>query len=296
MRFDREQLATLVAIVEGGTFEAAARTLDVTPSAVSQRIKAFEQQLGRVLVVRSKPVRPTESAAALMRLAQQLAMLEHDTERELGLDVGEPGMTIPLAVNADSMSTWLLPALARAAAERGITVDLHRDDQEHTAALLAAGTVMAAVTSQSRPVPGCTVAPLGRERYRAVATPVFAARWFPHGIDAERLAAAPLVQFDRKDELQTRFLRSVTRRELAPPRHFVPASADFALAVRLGMGWGMLPDTQSTDPLAAGELVELAPGRSTDVPLYWQQWNLRSPALDALAAAVTAGADTALVR
>jgi len=294
MRFDREQLETLAAVVAAGTFDAAAERLSITPSAVSQRIKALEQQLGRVVVVRSKPIRATESGTALLRLVQQLAALEHEAVADLGLAGSTGSVSIPLAVNADSMATWLLPALAEVARAHSLVFELHRDDQEYTAALLAAGTVMAAVTSDSRPVAACTVTPLGRMRYHPVASPAFAARWFPQGPTAGALAVAPVVVFDRKDELQDRYLRSVTRRELTPPRHFVPASADFAIAVELGMGWGMLPEAQSAAALESGALVALDPSRSVAVPLYWQQWNLRSTALDTVAATVVSHARAAL--
>src|SRR5690606_16887281 len=169
--FDRDHLATLVAVIDEGSLDAAARRLRVTPSAVSQRLKAFEQQVGRVLVVRSRPVRATESGAALLRLARQQALLEHDAAAALGLgDGGEAPPAIPLAVNADSLATWILPALAEVAVERGVVLELHREDQARTADLLAAGTVMAAVTSRTDPMPGCTVTRLGRMRYRAVAS------------------------------------------------------------------------------------------------------------------------------
>jgi LysR family transcriptional regulator (chromosome initiation inhibitor) len=282
MRFDREQLETLAAVVDAGTFDGAARMLSVTPSAISQRVKAFERELGRVLVVRSKPVRATASGAALIRLARQLALLEHDAVEALGAS-GEGSVRIPIAVNADSMATWILPALARAAERLPVVLDLHREDQDHTAALLGDGTVMAAVTSQSQAVPGCTVTRLGRIRYRPAATRSFAARWFPDGVTADALAIAPVVDYDRSDELQSRYLRSVSRRRLEPPRHYVPASSDFADAIALGLGWGMLPDSQLE---ARPGVVDLAPGDGIDVPLYWQQWNLRSPLLDAIAAEV----------
>ncbi len=288
MRPQRDQLETLAAVIDAGTFEAAAQRLGVTPSAVSQRIKALEQELGRVLVVREKPIRATDSGEPLVRLARQLALLEHDAASQLGLE-GGASVSIPIAVNADSMATWLLPALARAARDHGITVDLHRDDQEHTAGLLASGAVMAAVTSQAHPVPGCTSTPLGRMTYRPVATPEFAARWFPRGTTAAALAAAPVVDFDRKDELQARYLRALAP-EAIPPRHFVPASADFAQAVLLGLGWGMLPDAQAVGT----RLVQLDPDAAVHVDLFWQQWNLRSPLLDAVAAEVLAEARKAL--
>jgi LysR family transcriptional regulator (chromosome initiation inhibitor) len=292
MRFDREQLETLAAVVDAGTFDAAARRLSVTPSAVSQRVKAFERELGRVLVVRSKPVLATASGEALVRLARQLALLEHDAIEALGMgDTDQDRVTVPIAVNADSMASWILPALARAAERLPVVLDLHREDQDHTAALLGDGTVMAAVTSQSHAVPGCTVTRLGSIRYRPAATTAFAARWFPGGITADALAVAPVVDYDRSDELQSRYLRSVSRRRLDPPRHFVPASADFADAIALGLGWGMLPDSQLE---ARPGVVDLAPGDAIDVPLYWQQWNLRSPLLDAIAAEVLAEARSSL--
>jgi LysR family transcriptional regulator (chromosome initiation inhibitor) len=299
MRFDREQLETLLAVVDAGTFEAAARRLRVTPSAVSQRVKAFERELGRVLVVRSKPVRVTASGESLVRLARQLAMLERDAVEALGIDAGGAAesapaarVPVPIAVNADSMASWILPALARAAAALPITLHLHREDQDHTAALLGSGTVMAAVTSQARAVPGCTVARLGRIRYRPAAERAFAARWFPDGPTTAALAVAPVVDFDRNDELQSRYLRTVSRRRLDPPRHYVPASADFADAVALGLGWGMLPESQLEARRA--QVVELDSAQVIDVPLYWQQWNLRSPLLDAVAVEVLAEARSSL--
>lgn len=288
MRYDREHLATLLAVVEEGTLDAAARRLRITPSAVSQRLKAFEEQVGRVLLVRTKPARATEPGEALVRMARQLALLEHEADQALG--VGDEGVTsIPIAVNADSMSTWILPALERVTRAHPVVFDLHRDDQTHTAGWLAAGTVMGAVTSQAEPVPGCTSTPLGRMRYRPRAAPAFAERWFPRGPDAASLAEAPVVVFDDKDRLQHDYLRRVARRPLEPPRHLVPASADFALAVRLGLGWGMLPDEQGDGTVVLDER------RHLDVALHWQQWNLRSPLLDAVAAEVVATARSVLL-
>lgn len=285
---------TLAVVIDEGTFDAAARRLRLTPSAVSQRIKALEQQLGRVLVVRAKPVRATDAGAAVVRLARQLALLEHDTLADFGLAAESTGpVTIALAVNADSLGTWFLPALARAMERHPVVFDVHRDDQDFTAGLLESGAVMGAVTSQSVPVAGCLVRPLGAMRYEAVATPAFMARWLPDGATQAALAAAPLVDFDRRDDLQRDHLRAMGVDPEAPPRHFVPASNDFATAVKLGLGWGMLPGFQSEAELTAGDLVRVG-GDPIDVALYWQQWNLRSPLLDAIAAELVDEAHRAL--
>lgn len=285
MKIDPELAATVAAVADEGTLNAASRTLRVTPSAVSQRLKALEEQLGRVLVVRTKPVELTEAGEAVVRLARQIALLEHDALAGLGLESGEASRTrIPLAVNADSMATWFLSPLARLSAAHDLDFDLHRDDQNFTARLLESGTVMAAVTSEAEPVTGCSVAPLGVLEYHAMADRGFVERWFRGGVSPETLVAAPFVDFDRRDALQHEWLASMGVRHHGVPRHYVPASADYALAVRLGLGWGMVPLLQREDGL-----VPLG-GPPLRVRLYWQQWNLRSALLDTIAGEVAAEA------
>ncbi|SFT89725.1 LysR family transcriptional regulator, chromosome initiation inhibitor [Geodermatophilus amargosae] len=293
MELDLAQLRALDATIRGGTLEAAARALHVTPSAVSQRLRALEVATGRILLVRTKPVQVTESGQAVLRLARQVDLLAADVARELGGDGSDDGVpTLPIAVNADSMATWVLPALAPLAGE--VCFDLHREDQDHTSALLRAGTVMAAVTAQAEPVPGCSSTRLGGMRYRPMATAGFARRWFPSGPSPEALARAPVVVFDRKDDLQHRYLHAQAGSTVAPPVHFVPASADYLAAVTLGLGWGMVPDLQARD--GAVELVDLDPAGAVDVTLYWQQWRLRSATLDRVREAVLAAAGRELDR
>jgi LysR family transcriptional regulator (chromosome initiation inhibitor) len=288
MRIPFELAETIAVVIDEGTLDAAARRLHITPSAVSQRIKTLEEQLGRVLLVRSKPARPTAAGAAIVRLARQGALLEHDAITALGADADAAARTtMPLAVNADSLATWFLEPLARLSQQHPVVFELHRDDQDFTAGLLESGTVMGAVTSRATPVAGCRVSALGAMRYEAVATPAFVARWFPDGVDARSLADAPVVDFDRRDDLQTRWLRASGADPARPPRHYVPASSDFATSVRLGIGWALLPRFQSHDALERGELVMLG-GAPVDVPLHWQQWNLRSELLDAVADEIVA--------
>ena len=284
-------LARTVAVaVDEGSLEAAARVLHITPSAVSQRIKSLEERLGRVLLERSRPVRPTESGAAIVRLARQLTLLEHDALTAVGAgDNATQPTSIGIAVNADSLATWFLPALAEVTREHQVTFDLYREDEEFTTTLLESGQVMGAVTSRSTAVSGCLVRPLRNTRYRAVAEPGFVARWFADGVTVDALGRAPIINFDRRDEMQAVFLRAQGATAL-PPVNFVPASSEFAAAVRFGLGWGMLPDFQVGDSLQTGALVELVPGTETKVPLYWQQWNLRSELLDVVAEAVAEAA------
>ncbi|OIH99458.1 MULTISPECIES: LysR family transcriptional regulator ArgP [unclassified Curtobacterium] len=293
LRLQRDHLETLLAAVDHGTLDAAARALAVTPSAVSQRIKSMEQQLGRVLLQRTTPVRPTADGEVVLRHARQARLLDEETARALG-DGGSVVPSIPLAVNADSLGTWFLDALALVRADTEVVFDLHREDQDRTAELLRAGTVMGAVTAEADPVQGCSSVPLGIDRYRAVASPAFVQRYLGDtGTERRmlrRLDEVPLVDYDRDDDLQQGYLRQVLGHAPGGPRHFVPTSADFARAVALGFGWGLLPEAQCLGAIARGDLVELAPGRQADVALWWQRWNLASPLLERVSEAVRATA------
>ncbi len=293
---DPAQLAAFSAVVDEGSFEAAARRLHVTPSAVSQRIKSLESRLGQVVVRRTRPVEPTEAGRVLLRLATQTQLIEHEALTALrGGDSREP-LRVPLAVNADSLSTWFLPALATVRSALAATIDIRAEDQDHSAALLREGTVMAAVTADDRAVQGCRVEPLGAMRYFAVASPQFCARYLPDGPRPDRLARAPMVMFNRKDALQERFLHALTGERLSPPVTYLPTSQGFLDAARLGLAWGMVPEQLLGTALQRGEVVELAPGQYLDVPLFWQRWRLDSPVLDALTHAVHEAAAAALRR
>lgn len=284
--------ATVAAVVDEGSLEGAARALRITPSAVSQRLRTLEGQLGRVLVVRSKPARATEAGAVIVRLARQYALLGHDAGLELGLE-GPGRMHVPIAVNSDSLATWFLPALEPVLATHDIAVELLRDDQDRTIALLEAGTVTAAVTSQRDPIAGCAVTALGATLYEPVASPAYVERWLPAGSTLDALSVAPVVDYDRTDDLQTGWLVERGVDPSRPPRHYVPGSEDYATAVRLGFGWGLLPPMQSQAALESGRLVRLD-GPTISVPLYWQQWNLRSPLLTDIREAVVTAARAAL--
>jgi LysR family transcriptional regulator (chromosome initiation inhibitor) len=277
---DAVQLATFQAVIDEGSFEAAARSLHVTPSAVSQRIKALEQTVGQVLVRRAKPCEPTEAGQALVRFAGQVALLEREA---LDAVAGGVRTRVSVVVNADSLHTWFLPALRLMPA--GLSFDLHQDDQDYTADLLRAGTAMAAVTSQHVPVQGCRVEKLGAMRYLAVAAP---------DLDVQDFGTAPVILLNRKDGLQHRFLATITRRHVDPPVHYVPAAAAFVEAVRLGLGWALIPEQIARADIAAGRVVDLTPGRHLDVPLYWQYWRMESAVLSALTTAVRTAARAVL--
>jgi LysR family transcriptional regulator (chromosome initiation inhibitor) len=282
-----DQALTLAAIVRAGTFDAAARALHVTPSAVSQRVRALESAVGRPVLRRVRPVELTPAGKAVVRFARQLELLSGDLTEQLEAEAGGATPRVTLVVNSDSLHTWALAGIVAVGEQVQLTV--LREDQDHTLDLLRQGSAHGAVTATAAPVPGCTSRPLGVMRYRPVCAPAFAARWFPEEVTGAALAAAPVVVYDDKDDLQDRYLRRFRRAALAPPRHHVPAAAEFGRALQLGLGWGMLPELQLA-ALEPGSLVPLAPAAHLDVALHWQQWRLSTASLDLVAEAVAAGA------
>jgi len=273
------QLDALVAIADHGSFEAAARELHVTPSAVSQRIRALEAAAGQVLTSRGAPCRPTAHGERLVRLGRQTRLLHAEASAALA---AAATVELPVAVNADSLGTWFRDVLAVAARWDGTALRLYVEDQAYSQQLLRSGDTLAAVTSDQEAVQGCSVEPLGSLRYVPVAAPALADRW-RRGSSPD-WSAMPTIVFNDKDDLQRDMLR---RRGAGQPPvvHRVPSCADFRAAVRTGLGWGMLPEPQVTADLAADRLVRLSE-EVIDVPLFWQRWRLDSPRLTALTDAV----------
>jgi LysR family transcriptional regulator (chromosome initiation inhibitor) len=298
MSLDTHQLTAFAAVIREGSFERASRALHVTPSAVSQRIKLLEEAVGQVLVVRRTPCTPTRAGEVLYRHALQVALLEADVLA--GMEAPDAGpvaapTTITVAVNADSLATWLVPALGRFADASGHRVEVVVDDEDHTAAWLRTGRVVGAVTSDARPVQGCSVEPLGSMRYRASATPGFVRRWFGDGVTAEALRRAPVLFYSRKDELQARFVRQkLGLRGVTLTPHWMPGTTAYVDATLLGMGWGMHPEALVAPQLARRQLVDLVDGAVMDVPLHWQRWRLSSPTLQRLDESLRHAATTTL--
>lgn len=289
------QLAALVAVVDTGTFEAAARSLHVTASAISQRIRALESECGQVLVRRTSPCTATDAGQVVLRLGRQMALTYAEATAALGQDHAGP-IVLPVAVSADSLATWFREALSEVATWEGVSLRLSVEDQAHSADLLRRGEVLAAITSDPGAVQGCSVTPLGSLRYTAAASAEFAARWA--GVPRRTAwASMPMVVFNDKDDLQDAQLERQLGVESRRPSvvHQVPTSADFHEAVRLGLGWGMLPEPQASPDLAAGRLVRL--GREwRSVSLYWQRWRLASSTLERLDDVVRRSAHAALRR
>jgi LysR family transcriptional regulator, chromosome initiation inhibitor len=285
---DSRQAETLLAILDTGSFEQAAAQLHITASAVSQRIGALEAAQGAPLVIRSRPCRATRAGQRLAQYLRRSKLLEQEFLADTREDDARP-LSVPLAVNHDTLANWLLPELAPFLIEENLMLDIALDDQDHTYTLLERGLALAGVSAEPQPMRGCVVQPLGVMRYNMLGSPAFAQRWFPGGLAREPARRAPMLVFDRKDMLQANFMqRYFGLAADSYPCHYIPSSPAFVQAIELGLGYGMVPEQQVGERLRQGVLVDLAPGRHSDVALYWHSWRVQSPKLERLSAAVLA--------
>ena len=293
--FSPDLLECLAAVIEEGGFERAARRLSITQSAVSQRLHALEAQAGTVLVVRGRPLRPTPAGRLLLRHAMQMRLLHTGLEQDLrqfvpGAGGGSYKERISIAVNADSIATWALPAFNKLQHE-GIAFEIIADDQDFTQDWLREGQVLGCVTALAHAMRGCRITSLGAMHYVAVATPDTLHKHCPNGVSLPGIRQLPFIAFNRKDDLQTEFVRRVLNiKQVNLRQSFVPSSEGQVRAVLAGWGASVVPELLVRPLLESGQLVNLAPDATLPVNLYWHCWNLDSQLLDALTGAIQAAA------
>ncbi|WP_026354958.1 HTH-type transcriptional regulator ArgP [Massilia niastensis] len=283
MDLDPKQTDAFQAVVELGSFDRAAARLSVTPSAVSQRVRALETALGAALVLRTRPCRPTQMGQRLLQYLRRALLLKTDLQADL-LNLETGPTTVALALNSDSLGTWFFPALASLLVKDQFILDLIVEDQDHTYELLKTGMAAGCVSTVAQPMRGCTAEVLGTMRYRLMASTSFRQRWLAGGLTREAARQAPVVAYTRKDTLQSSFLLDyLGLPEGAYPCHYVPGIEAHFAAVRYGVGYAMIPEWLL--PSAAGgddPLVDLAPRHPTDVALYWHTWKVQSPRMEGM--------------
>ncbi|QLR43251.1 ArgP/LysG family DNA-binding transcriptional regulator [Enterobacter sp. RHBSTW-00994] len=291
MKLNYSFLETFMAIIRSGSFELASRKLHITPSAVSQRIRVLEEEVGQVLIIRGSPCQPSQAGMELYQYAEKIELLEKDF---FAVQEKKYQGKAVVAVNADSVDGWFLSAINTAFREQNIVFDVRIEDQDYSATLLQKGEVMAAVSADPTLVQGCKVEYLGTMRYKAYASVDYYAEYFRDGISEKTLKNAPVIMFNHKDDLQNKFIRKVISCDIEPPSQYIPSTSAYLHAVLRGLGWGMLPEHLSEPFRDKGILVEIAEGNPVDTRLYWHRWSLKLTLLERLSECVHVAAREAL--
>ncbi|MCL6417449.1 LysR family transcriptional regulator ArgP [Aestuariirhabdus sp. Z084] len=293
---DYKLVEAVAAVLQYGGFEKAALHLNITQSAISQRVRLLEERMSCPLLIRSTPPSATEAGLRLLQHYQQVHTLELSLVDELTPDAGSLFKTLSIGVNSDSLATWLLSSVEALCLQQQLLLDVQCEDEQISLDMLRQGGVIGCISSSPEAIQGCRVEALGRMSYITVATPEYIQRHFPDGVDAKSLRSAPTVTFSIHDRLQDRYLQQYF--SLPPgdyPSHQLPSTQAFLDAALLGMAYSLVPRIQAAEPLQKGLLKELAPGYEVHSDLYWHYWNIRSPLLEQFSQALLQQAAKQLV-
>ena len=272
---DYKLLRALDAVLQEQNFDRAAKSLHITQSAISQRIKQLEQQFAEPLLIRSQPLQATPLGQKLLAHYRQVHQLELELAGDLTPDEPQGPIRISIAVNADSLATWFLPAIAPLLELHPIELNLLVDDESRTLDKVREGQAFGAVSLQPRPLAGCCVDELGEMNYLLTASPAFVARHFPHGLTREALARTPAVAFDQRDDMHISFMRRHFGLEPGGyPCHTVHSSEAFVAMAEQGLACCLIPELQIRQQLAQGLLLDLSPDLHLVERLYWHRWVL----------------------
>ena len=286
--FDYKLIEALVTVAEKGGFDKAATALHITQSAVSQRLRLLEEQMGQILLIRTHPPQLTSIGKGLLKHFLQVKHLEGEVVKEMTTRVDSTHTQMAIAINADSLATWFLATIQSFVLEEGVLLDIRVEDQEQTHKLLKNGDVIGCISTKDTPIQGCRHSYIGCMPYHMVAAPDFAKKWFPEGLTQAHTKKAPAIIFNRKDDLHHIFLEQnfgIQQRNI--PAHYIPSSEKFSQFMVEGLGYGLLPYQQSKPHIQKGQLLDLSPGHTLQVKLYWHCWNLKSERLNKLSHLLT---------
>ncbi|MGE6606384.1 HTH-type transcriptional regulator ArgP [Halomonas sp. NPDC076908] len=277
--FDPKKKMALIEVVASGSFERAARKLNITTSAVSQRVRALEVEMGMSLLIRDRPCRPTEEGKKLIRHLKNIEYLNNEFMNEF-IDVKKNKLRFSIAVNNDSLSNWLMPVLAEYLQSGEVMLDVYIDDQDYTHLALESGLTIMAVTSKEKTFNSCKSVCLGKLRYKLACSSTFYKKWFKNGVNFTSLKNSPLLVFCEKDRLQEDFLKNnFGLMQDICSCHYIPSSEAYYEAVLFGIGYGMMPLPKYEEKIISADLIDLMPTEKTDISLYLHYWETQLPKL-----------------
>lgn len=249
---------SFVTVVECGSVAEAARRLNITPTALAQRIAALEADFGCALVVRSgRTVRPTDGG---LRLASGARNLQRALRE---LRAGVLGDDVPMEFRLGSITTALagwLPRRLGALVNRHPEVDIHIEagvsrDLYH--ALLNDRLDVALIVAPPFDLPKSVNWRTVREE-RLI---VLAHKRFTDADPLQLLASEPLIRYDRHNwggSLADHYLQA----QRIQPRERIELDELHALDLLVGLGLGvsLVPEWARPAPLPENVVALQLPG------------------------------------
>ena len=263
VKFDYPALEALDLIVSSGTFEAAAKLLNITQSAISQRIKQLERQYGQKLLLRKASPVLTLTGEKLLIHYRRVKSLEREWSQTF-LSEELSARNLRISVNRDSLATWLPKSLGKLIQKGPVTCEFFTMDESRTQELLFNGQVDACISTLNFQKSSFVKRSLGSMSYRCQ---VSERAYHAKGNRRERvLSEMPFVLFDQDDKLYESFF---SKKKTPRLFHQVPDSSGFFSFIKLGYGYSLIPDLQVSSTV---KLVNLFPKQLIKVPLYLYYW------------------------
>lgn len=271
---DYKLLKALDAVVTEQSFERAAQRLFITQSAVSQRIKLLEKSFGEPLLIRSSPPKSSPLGRLLLGHYQRVLQLETELNQQLDSQSNR-SQILPLAVNADSLASWLIEALSPLLQQQNVQLNLFVQDESTTWERMQSGEALACLSSKKKAISGSDSHFLGYMEYVCVASPDFMDRFFGLGVNRQSLQHAPAMSFDQHDDMHLAFLREHFDLEVGQyPCHTVRSSEAFVDLTLASGAYSFNSVFSVKKYLRSGLLIDILPEHKLRVPLYWHCWQL----------------------
>lgn len=257
------RIAYFAAVVETGSFTAAAARLGITKAVVSQQVAKLEEEVGASLLVRTtRKVRPTEAGMAFHRRCVVILREAEDAFGELAETAAAPSGLLRLTAPFDYGVAVVVPAIAAfVAAHPACKADMALSDQSLD---LVGGTFDLAIRVGWLADTSLQARQFGSFQQLLVGTPALATR-IGENAGPEDIAALPFVANTvLRTPLSWQFTAATGEVRTVSLRASIALDATFAVreAVREGAGLSVLPDYCVADDLASGRLVRLLPGWS----------------------------------
>lgn len=274
-RLDYKLIKALAAVIQEQSFERASKVLFITQSAVSQRIKLLEREMGQPVLIRQIPFSATDVGKKLLKHFYQVEHLEKNLEKEVFPDTNLTKTTVHIAVNSDSLATWFWPSLSDVLKENLVELNLILSDEAHTIEKIKSGEVFGAVTLQKEAEKGFQSDLLGTFRYALVANKEFVNRHFHDGVTREAIKRAPSAAFDQRDSMHINLIKEhYGLLEGEYPLHRIRSTEAFVKLAKSGVAFCLISEILIQEELESGELVDLLPKFKLKKDLYWQRWAL----------------------
>lgn len=275
-------LESFVAVAECGSVAEAARRLNLTPAALSQRMQALEATLGHPLVARvGRTVRPT--AAGMAILPQARALIEGARHLRLAATDGEPSGQIRIGATASAM-TGMIPDILMRMREEFPKVEFYvrPGSSSNLYQALLARDLDAALLVRPQFEPSKS---LGWRTLREERLLLIAPRGTCLGDTREAITGHPFIRYDRDQWGGQIVDRYLVENDLRVVEWLELDALDAIVTlVDRGMGVAIIPDWAPPWPAGVDiERVVLASGGSR---LTGVMWNLSSAALAAVGAFV----------